>query len=448
MRKLTATTLVAVVALTLPTAVFAKGKPKPKRCGVATVRTVYATPKLQIYTVPKSTFSSDLIACVLPAHTTILIGHNVNPKSDNGNANYSVVRVIGGRYVWARVDYSSVNSGESDTVLLDLKTHGRITVTIQDDDGDAQAVAAPGELVAYGPRERLTANLPGRHTKTLDTGGTITGLTAATGEIYWLNGATTKGAPVPGSAAPRRALVAPEPVGPLPARAAKAGSSCVSSAATTVFRDFVGDDHPLQLMVSRSSAGRGTGCTPAGGQQIALNGVLPGVTATGPATGFDAVNRITYSQSPTSLRYRFAAQTAAGPALALVLLNLRNSAVLRSVLAPTTTTDWVASDGTATAIAYTDGATLTVVDGQGTRQIDTGTIANLAVGPSSLSPAGPTDEPTRLFWTNAGQPKMVALDSRATRRAGRSGPRAPRSAPASPRPRSPRRRRSARRRTA
>src|SRR5271170_4733020 len=137
---------------------------------------------------------------------------------------------------------------------------------------------------------------------------------------------------------------------------------CEPPGSTTLFRDGGG-----ALRVFRGIDGRVFGCAAGAGRHIVLTGVLPGAHPTGPPTDF--------SDNNLALSYQFPAQTASGPVTALIVLDLIGGRLVRSALAPANITDWtsgpVDAGFGATVIAYTDGATLTVVAAKGPRVADT-----------------------------------------------------------------------------
>jgi hypothetical protein len=298
-------------------------------------------------------------------------------------------------------------------------------------------VVAPGELVFFeGPQLKEENTLLARPTaapgrKRLDSGEKIQALAASEHEIYWMNGTTVKSSSVPPptpSTAPVSAQVAtssattPAATNPTPTTAGanlrpaasvdvaaarkktrttsakKTKSSaakrrCEAPGTTTLYRA------QSRLRVLQKPEGQIFGCSDTVGKLFALDAVLPGVTATGAPADIEL--------SGATLNYEFPAQTSTGPAVALVVADPSTGRVIRSALAPTSVTDWMYGPAglSSGVVAYTDGSTLTVVSSSGSREIETGTISELAVSPPTPEGQGPFE----LYWTNAGSPKAYAL---------------------------------------
>ena len=95
-----------------------------KRCGVASDEAVFEAPGVQVY-FEQLGFNKRagyrqqrLIACVLPAHTTRVVGtvDELSGKDAGGkeaSEGYSVDGLVGGRYLWATLERSSPSTGRS-----------------------------------------------------------------------------------------------------------------------------------------------------------------------------------------------------------------------------------------------------------------------------------------------------------------------------------------------
>jgi hypothetical protein len=281
-------------------------------------------------------------------------------------------------------------------------------------------VVAPGELVFFEGHQLKEENtLLARFTaaagrRRLDSGEKIQALAASEHEIYWMNGSTVKSSAVPtptptaagaalrpaasaGIAAAARKQTKRTKTSAKKTRGSAAQRRCEAPGTSTLYRA------QSRLRVLQKPEGQIYGCSDTVGKLFALDAALPGVTATGPPTGIELAG--------VTLNYAFPAQTPTGPVTALVAADPSTGRVIRSALAPTGVADWTyGPPGTgAGVIAYTDGGTLTVVDANGSHQIETGTISELAVTPPTPEGRGPFE----LYWTNAGAPKAYAIATKA-----------------------------------
>ncbi len=427
-----------------------------RRCGVASEQAVFEAPGVQVYFRQlgfnkRAGYRQErLIACVLPAHTMRVVG-TIDEIHDGGiqSESYKVNGLIGGRYLWATVVRTSPDAVLFEEQLIDLQTGRQIHEVAG---GGAASpgelpfqatVVAPGELVFFeGPQLEQANTLIARFTaggrKKLDTGEHIQALAAGEHEIYWLNGATVRSAAVPDATTSTSAAAVSFPRSVTALDGAMAGSSGAAIRSTSVgdsaaAKDATALKHTAaakntkrdapkrrceaprtrtlyrsqsRLRVLQRQSGQVFACSDTVGKVFALETVLPGVTPTGPPTDIDLAGEGSTLNGVT-LSYQFPAQTPSGSATALVVLNPATGAVIRSALAPAGVTDWTygpagRSGGT---IAYTSAGTLTVVDAAGSRQIDTGTISELAITP--LTP--PEQGSYELYWMNDGAAKAYSL---------------------------------------
>lgn len=396
-----------------------------RRCGVASERAVFEAPGVQVY-FKQLGFNKragyrqgSLIACVLPAHTTRVVG-TIDEIHDGGlqGESYKVNGLIGGRYLWATVARTSADAVLFEEQLLDLQT-GRQLHEVAGGGAASPGelplqatVVAPGELVFFeGPQLEQANTLIARFTaggrKKLDTGEHIQALAASEHEIYWLNGATVRSAAVPDSTtvSPATTSASGAAKHTTAARNTKHNAAkrrCEAPRTRTLYR------FQSRLRVLQQPSGQVFACSDTVGKLFALETVLPGVTPTGPPTDIDLAGEGSTLNGVT-LSYQFSAQTPSGPETALVVVNPSTGGVIRSALAPAGVTDWTygpagRSGGT---IAYASAGTLTVVDAAGSRQIDTGTISELAITP--LTP--PEQGPYELYWMNDGTAKAHSLET-------------------------------------
>jgi hypothetical protein len=437
-----------------PSASTASSKP----CGVASDEAVFEAPGVQVY-FKQLGFNKragyrrqSLIACVLPARTRV-VGtvdefSSKQVKEQEASEGYTVNGLIEGRYLWVTLGRSSPDAVFSEEQLLDLQA-GR---SVAEPAGGGLAspgelppeatVVAPGELVFFEGPELPESNMllarftAGKGRKTLDSGEKIQALAASEHEIYWMNGSTVKSAAVPapipattstqaaGTSAATSIATTPNPAGAdlrpaasieIAAAARKtktkpgakktkdsaAKRRCEAPGTRTLYRA------QSRLRVLRKPEGQVFGCSDTVGKLFALEGLLPDVTASGPPVDIELVSA---PFSGVTLNYEFPAQTPAGAVTALVVADPSTGMVISSALAPAGVTDWTYGPpgGSSGVIVYTDGSTLTVVSSSGSRQIETGTISELAVTPATPEGRGPFE----LYWTNAGVPKAYAINAK------------------------------------